>query len=335
MDEYKTFYDMVRKWTVSDYRTQKIKAEVIVDMLISDYIEEIISQNFGKNKNIKLIAKEFPIARIGQASIEKEGDTSSNRQYASVDFLMSGNEFGKSTLYLVELKTYDGSVDGVQLWNMLWTCSQGGATLYNRFYDVIVNYGINDHGNDLSIKKYQYTLSKYAVNHGLKKCETGIKSFGMRRPQKATTENRFIKMEQTNTAIDILSNLKKSFNDAKLQIVYVGLSDNIDFFSMSQSAFNERSIQEKIAKNDAVKDFFKETAKIRINGSNEDIAADISSFIIEQNIEKILLTDFKPSEEKKNEWQKIKDILVELKEEPWGEAWFDVNKMKKLRGDNS
>ena len=333
MDKYKAFYDMVKKWTVSDYRTQKIKAEVIVDMLISDYIEEIMSQSFGKN--IKLIAKEFPIARIGQASIEKEGDTSSNRQYASVDFLMSGNEFGKSTLYLVELKTSDDSVDGVQLWNMLWTCSQGGATLYNRFYDVIVNYGINDHGNDLSIKKYQYTLSKYAVNHGLKKCETGIKSFGMRRPQKATTENRFIKMEQTNTAIDILSNLKKSFNDAKLQIVYVGLSDNIDFFSMSQSAFNERSIQEKIAKNDAVKDFFKETAKIRINGSNEDIAADISSFIIEQNIEKILLTDFKPSEEKKNEWQKIKDILVELKEEPWGEAWFDVNKMKKLRGDNS
>ena len=332
MDKYKAFYDMVKKWTVSDYRTQKIKAEVIVDMLISDYIEEIMSQSFGK---IKLIAKEFPIARIGQASIEKEGDTSSNRQYASVDFLMSGNEFGKSTLYLVELKTSDDSVDGVQLWNMLWTCSQGGATLYNRFYDVIVNYGINDHGNDLSIKKYQYTLSKYAVNHGLKKCETGIKSFGMRRPQKATTENRFIKMEQTNTAIDILSNLKKSFNDAKLQIVYVGLSDNIDFFSMSQSAFNERSIQEKIAKNDAVKDFFKETAKIRINGSNEDIAADISSFIIEQNIEKILLTDFKPSEEKKNEWQKIKDILVELKEEPWGEAWFDVNKMKKLRGDNS
>ena len=328
---------MVKKWTVSDYRTQKIKAEVIVDMLISDYIEEIMSQSFGKN--IKLIAKEFPIARIGQASIEKEGDTSSNRQYASVDFLMSGNEFGKSTLYLVELKTSDDSVDGVQLWNMLWTCSQGSDSLYNRFYDIIVNYGINDNGNDLSTKKYQYTLSKYAVDYNLKECEAGIKSFGDERPQDANKEEkRRIKKDQTNTAATILNNLKKSFANAKLQIVYVCLSDEINFAETANKAFNEGLIQKRIADNKTVKDFFTATAKIRLddnNGKPEEIAADISSFIVGHNIEKILLTDFIPTEEKKNEWQKIKDILVELKEEPWGEAWFDVNKLKKLRGDNS
>jgi hypothetical protein len=40
---YEAFYTMVKDWTVSDYRTPKIKAEVIVDMLISEFIEEIVA----------------------------------------------------------------------------------------------------------------------------------------------------------------------------------------------------------------------------------------------------------------------------------------------------
>ena len=31
------FYEMVKDWTVSDFRTPGIKAEVIVDMLLSDW----------------------------------------------------------------------------------------------------------------------------------------------------------------------------------------------------------------------------------------------------------------------------------------------------------
>jgi hypothetical protein len=59
---------MVKDWTVSDYRTPKIKAEVIVDMLISEFIEEIVAYGvYGKEaytKKLKLIAKEFPISRV-------------------------------------------------------------------------------------------------------------------------------------------------------------------------------------------------------------------------------------------------------------------------------
>lgn len=32
------FYNLVKEWTVSDYCTPGIKAEVILDMLISDFI---------------------------------------------------------------------------------------------------------------------------------------------------------------------------------------------------------------------------------------------------------------------------------------------------------
>ena len=327
MCDYKAFYEMVKKWTVNDYRTQKIKAEVIVDMLISEYIEDIVSQSLSLRKKVKLIAKEFPIARVGQFPIKKMGDTFSKRQYASVDFLMSGEDSNKSVIYLVELKTSDDSLDGLQLWNMLWTCEQRSNSLYNRFYDIIINYGIKCHGNELSTKKYQYTLSKYAVDYELKECEAGIKSFG----KKLQGGDCPIKTEQENTAINILSSLKKIFDDAKLQIVYVGLNNEMNFADMANRAFRGRVIQKRIDDNNTVKDFFTKTAKIRIDDKDEEIAADISSYIAGQNIEKILLTDFTPSEEKKKEWNHVKDILVKLKQEPWGEEWFEA---KKLRGDN-
>ena len=318
MDKYEAFYEMVKKWTVSDYRTQKIKAEVIVDMLISDYIEEIMSQSLGKD--IKLIAKEFPIARIGQASIENESVASSNRQYASVDFLMSGNESGKPTLYLVELKTSDDSMDGVQLWNMLWTCEQGSESLYNRFYDIIINYGVNDNGNDLSTKKYQYTLSKYAVNYNLRECGGRLQAFGDERPGGADYR---IKEEQAKVASAILSNLKTLFVSADLKIVYIGLNNKTDFTDIAKKALQKRSIKEKITKDNTV---------IRLGGTSKEIQENLFSFIAGKNIKQLMLTNFIPSEEKTNEWKLIRDILVELQQEPWGDKWFDE---KKLRGDNT
>ena len=337
MDEFRAFYEMVKKWTIRDYRTQKIKAEVIVDMLISEYIEEIVSQIFGKE--IKLIAKEFPIARIGQKRKKNEvyeqpnpkdsrSNRETNRQYASVDFLMSGTESGKPVLYLVELKTSDSSADGVQLWNMLWTCSQGSDSLYSRFYDVIVNYGIIGNGNDLPTKKYQYTLSRYAVNHKLEGCEEGIKSFGKKRLQ----GEKPIKEEQKNTAVAILSSLKKSFDGANLQIVYVSLNNQMNFANMAQSAFRKGKIQEKIKgkkdeKDNYIRDFFRETVKIRLDGTSEEINEDISSFIAGNDIKQITLNDFTPSKKKAKEWKNIKDILIEL-QEPWEEAWFNADKLK-------
>jgi len=72
MCEYEAFYNMVEKWTVSDYRTQKIKAEVLVDMLISEFIEEIVYYKLGKDEKAILIAKEFPITRVGQCGLKEE-----------------------------------------------------------------------------------------------------------------------------------------------------------------------------------------------------------------------------------------------------------------------
>ena len=111
MDKYKAFFDMVNKWTVNDYRTQKIKAEVIVDMLISNFVADIVSYKIGVPT--KLIAKEFPIERISQ--------TESEHRYASVDYLLSDM---KTNVYLTELKTTNDSFDGIQFLNMLGVCKR-------------------------------------------------------------------------------------------------------------------------------------------------------------------------------------------------------------------
>ena len=250
MDKYKAFYDMVKKWTVSDYRTQKIKAEVIVDMLISEYIEDIVSCGVGEK--VKLIAKEFPIARIGQPPIEKKGDSPSkqkqagyiraDRQYASVDFLMSGVEYGKNVLYLVELKTSDDSVDGVQLWNMLWTCKQGANSLYNRFWDVVMNYGINENGNEISTKKYLHTLSQYALNY-IK--DVNVADFEPFCQKRWGNQNTDIKQKQQEEAEKILNSLYYQFDNVTMKIVYVSLSNNLDLAAMANTALNSDSIKKK------------------------------------------------------------------------------------------
>ncbi len=231
---------------------------------------------------------------------------------------MSAKEFNKPIIYLVELKTSDDSADDLQLFNMLWTCSQGGDSLYNRFYDIIMNYGINDNGNDLSTKKYLYTLSKFAINNNLEKFEDGIKSFGVERPGMA---NCPVKKEQTKTADGILNDLKTLFDNAELKIIYVGLNNEINFLNMAKSAFNKRSIKEKIAKDNAVKNFFD------VYGASGEIKEGFCKFINRKNIEKIRLTDFKPNKAKEKEWENVKKILNEL-EEPWGKEWFDAKKLK-------
>ena len=148
MSEYQSFYEMVKKWTINDYRTQKVKSEVIVDMLISDFIEEMVSYGV-KNDNVRLIAKEFPIERISQAENE--------HQYASVDYLLSDMS---NNVYLTELKTTTDSFDIVQLLNMLGVCKRDICELRNPLEYAVLDYGIQKRFNDRGTKKYLYTMKK-------------------------------------------------------------------------------------------------------------------------------------------------------------------------------
>ena len=45
-EKHYDFYNLIQDWIVSDFHTPGIKAEVIVDMLISDFIEDLLQYHY-------------------------------------------------------------------------------------------------------------------------------------------------------------------------------------------------------------------------------------------------------------------------------------------------
>ena len=117
------FYDMVKKWTVNDYHTPKAKAEVILDMLVSEFIGEFCKKLPGEGVP-RLLTKEFPI----RAKTEAKGTYS-----ASVDYLV---DKGK-VLYLTELKTDLGSFRDGQFATMVRAKESGVSGLFSHYQEVL------------------------------------------------------------------------------------------------------------------------------------------------------------------------------------------------------
>lgn len=137
---YKDFYEELKKNVVMDFCTAGIKAEVIIDTLITPYVCEIVKigllgkdnyrqQNWPVDK-LELVAKEFPI--------EREKDQN-NLQNAKIDYLLrSGNQF-----YIVELKTTKGSENSKQLRRYANYLSED-SSIFNCFIDIIYKLWKND-----------------------------------------------------------------------------------------------------------------------------------------------------------------------------------------------
>ena len=49
-EKHYDFYNLIQGWIVSDFHTPGIKAEVIVDMLISDFIEDLLQYHYYGGK---------------------------------------------------------------------------------------------------------------------------------------------------------------------------------------------------------------------------------------------------------------------------------------------
>ena len=134
------FFKMVKDWTISDYKTPGIKAEVILDMLISEFIEDLIG--YHCREKVTLLAKEFPIRT-----------NDDNYLNAKVDYLVST---GKK-LILVELKTTPDSYKSEQEIRMKGAVNDGAEKLIE-FYNTICDL---KNGNSLDSKKYKYSRQKF------------------------------------------------------------------------------------------------------------------------------------------------------------------------------
>ena len=96
----------IKKWVVNDYFTPNIKAEVILDMLLTPYIAEIINSHF--NLETIFVTKEMSIFNSSR------GDNRGEK----IDYILAD----ENTVYLVELKTADGGIDPKQAGKYLRNC---------------------------------------------------------------------------------------------------------------------------------------------------------------------------------------------------------------------
>lgn len=162
-DQEDDFSAMVHKWTISDYHTQSIKSEVIIDMLISEFIEEIVAAYLSEEKKIKLdevilLAKEFPI---------KVNDE--NLRNAKVDYLMKV----KDDFYFIELKTTNESLDEDQRKRMENAQEKKANGMWGFFVDILESK-MNKTGNatgQADSKKYFFTWEKIKRKLALSKPE--------------------------------------------------------------------------------------------------------------------------------------------------------------------
>lgn len=148
------FYELVKKWTISDYKTPGVKAEVILDMLISEFVEDIIKYHFcksnGNRGKVKLLVKEFPIRK-----------NENSNQNTKVDYLIS---IGTEQLLLVELKTTNDSFSKGQLERMKKATGEGVEKLIDYYYNLIRLAKDNKLGNRLDSMKYLHSSEMYYKN---------------------------------------------------------------------------------------------------------------------------------------------------------------------------
>lgn len=131
-------YEKLAENIIRDYFTPNIKAEVILNMILTPVIGDILTIAGQKNKGLgisgemTLIAKEFPMlkSRFGdQTSGEK---SKNNYRSCNVDYLMCDAE----SVYFVELKTTQESLDCNQMKNYLKYLADFAGCEDEKFSDV-------------------------------------------------------------------------------------------------------------------------------------------------------------------------------------------------------
>lgn len=109
-EDNKTLGRVICEQVVNDYFTPNIKAEVILDTLLTPYIPQILKNQL--DIDAVLLTKEMSLEEI-----PKDGQQPNDDRGSKIDYLLEGK-----CVYLVELKTTDGSIEAEQAKRYLKNC---------------------------------------------------------------------------------------------------------------------------------------------------------------------------------------------------------------------
>lgn len=127
INDLSDFEKMIMKWTAFDHYCPSIKAEVIWDMMLSEFIVDMVEYAYGKKygeqytaDNFYLLAKEFPIkSEEDDHTMQKDSDDDKKQKdslsCSKVDYLVAFEADIDKKVILVELKTTPGSFSPKQL----------------------------------------------------------------------------------------------------------------------------------------------------------------------------------------------------------------------------
>ena len=156
------FYQMIKHWIVSDHYNPTIRSEMIWDMLLSDFICDMMRKKYdekGEGKEIIMLAKEFPYSN-SEKLYRKQKEI--NLQGPKVDYLVGVEDI----LYFVELKTDLGSFTKSQYDNYRKYVegSEPGFSvgdLWDRYKKIVKRAGSGKNYYEYtSTEKYRYQLDK-------------------------------------------------------------------------------------------------------------------------------------------------------------------------------
>lgn len=104
-----SFEEMLKKWVVNDYFTPNIKAEVILDTLLTPYVPQTLRSHRGDIDAV-FLAKEMSMIETDETS---EGQEQGDNRGPKIDYVLADKN--RDCVYFVELKTTDSSIDAKQL----------------------------------------------------------------------------------------------------------------------------------------------------------------------------------------------------------------------------
>lgn len=118
----KTLEQIICDQVVRDYFTPNIKAEVILDALLTPYMEQIL-ETYMKQKGCRIQAR-FLAKEMSIPDPDKGDEESGNNAGPKIDYVLAGG----GTIYLVELKTTHSSEDRSQAEKYQKLCKDKGTT---------------------------------------------------------------------------------------------------------------------------------------------------------------------------------------------------------------
>lgn len=229
---YKEFFDMLCKNLIHDQLNPTIKAEVIWDTLLTDFIPEIVAYAEGKESSDQalentqagqhayiLLAKEFPLyhglanAEGGQETAPKDVHEVYLRS-AKVDYLVLKEDY--SELVFVELKTTEDSFEQKQ---------------YQRYAEYVSG---QDRDTDFMWDFYSRVIQAAGKGEAVPKLErsstqkymTQIEEIKRKLQQLEKSQKRAeLREADFSKPCDVISFLKERTKDANIKLIYLTLTD--------------------------------------------------------------------------------------------------------------